>query len=260
MPRGRPPINIISVRECAKADVVDAAFLSVAPQIRQLSTGSDKGNVSLTATNSDSSTQTPVVTGLLNREEGSILALHFEDVTEAIDQLFKLASQVCSPATRKLRADTDLYGDIGLDVKATYVGNRERVEQQGIGRILLGPRKELYPLWGEDTNLKLDWKDQHLVQRLQRANHARRQQMKYWKELKTRSIEATLKPADFAPLEPLAQIKTNRQQEQSPLYMAPQTTLTTQPSVSKNSPSSSFSASSQKVLQQVNQHPSLDTS
>ena len=70
----------------------------------------------------------PIVTGVLSDADESMLALDFEDVIEAIDQLFSLASQIRSPSLRKLCTDIDLYRGIDADVVSTYLLFREAAE------------------------------------------------------------------------------------------------------------------------------------
>ena len=133
-------------------------------EIDQLSTGSSD---SLPATDLDFSTQSPVITGVLNDEDGSMLALRSEDVTEAIDRLFKHTSQIRSPATRKLRTDVDLYREIDADVRPTYIQMREKAERQGIEQILLQSRKALHRPEAEDTDLESIQEDQIPLRQLQ---------------------------------------------------------------------------------------------
>ena len=122
-----------------------------------------------------------------------MLALHFEDVTEAIDQLFKLASQIRSPSTRKLRTDVDLYREIDADVKSTYIRVKEAAELQGIEQIFLQARSSSLDAGGDDLDGQLGPGDVFLVQRLQKANHLRRQQFEYWKRSKQKLVRATSK-------------------------------------------------------------------
>ena len=122
-----------------------------------------------------------------------MLALHFEDVTEAIDQLFSLASQIRSPSSRKLRTDVDLYRDIDVDVKSTYIRAREAAELQAIEQIFLQSRKSPLDAGDDDLDGKLGPEDVFLVRRLQKANHLRRQQFEYWKRSKQKQVRATSK-------------------------------------------------------------------
>ena len=135
----------------------------------------------------------PIVTGVLSDEDESLLALHFEDVTEAIDQLFSLASQIRSPSSRKLRTDVDLYRNIDADVKSTYIRAREAAELQGIEQIFLQTRKSSLDAGDDDLDGQLDPADVFLLRRLQKANHLRRQQFEYWKRSKQKQVRATSK-------------------------------------------------------------------
>ena len=149
----------------------------------------------------EGSFSSPIVMGVLNDENESMLTLHFEDMTEAIDQLYNLASQIRSPRTRKYRTDIDLYGDVDDDIKSEYVSMRKRAEVQGIEEILLQSRKILAQSQTEETSFVLTEVDKCLVERLQKANHARRQQFEYWRRSKKRSIRAAsiaMKPIPVA--------------------------------------------------------------
>ena len=133
----------------------------------------------------------PIVTGVLSDVDESMLALHFEDVIEAIDQLFSLASQIRSPTSRKLRTDIDLYREIGTDVKPTYIRIREAAELQGIEQIFRQTRKYSVEPGDENPDADLGHEDYFLIQRLQKANHIRRQQFEYWKRSKQKQVKAT---------------------------------------------------------------------
>ena len=135
----------------------------------------------------------PIVTGVLSDVDESMLALHFEDVIEAIDQLFNLASQIRSPSSRKLRTDIDLYRDIDAEVKSTYIQVREAAELQGIEQIFLQTRRPSLDAGAEYLDGQLGPQDLFLVRRLQKANHLRRQQFEYWKRSKQKQVRATSK-------------------------------------------------------------------
>ena len=137
----------------------------------------------------------PIVTGVLSDGDESMLALHFEDVIEAIDQLFSLASQIRSPSSRKLRTDVDLYREIDTDVKSTYIRVREAAELQGIEQVFLQTRKSSPESGDENLDAQLGHEDIFLVRRLQKANHLRRQQFEYWKRSKKKLVKATSKAA-----------------------------------------------------------------
>ena len=135
----------------------------------------------------------PVVTGILDDVDESMLALHFEDVIEAIDQLFRLASQIRSPSSRKLRTDVDLYREIDADVKSTYIRVREAAELLGTEQVFLQTRKSLLDPGDENLDAQLGPEDMFLVRRLHKANHLRRQQFEYWKRSKKKLVKATSK-------------------------------------------------------------------
>ena len=149
--------------------------------------------------NDDTSSLSPVLMGDLNDESESMLTLHYEDVREAIDQMFNLASQIRSPKIRKIRTDIDLFEEVDDENKSEYVRMRKRAELQGIEQILLQSRKSLIEPRAEETVLKLKHEDQSLVQRLQKANHARRQQFEYWRRSKKRSDRAASKAIKIMP-------------------------------------------------------------
>ena len=148
----------------------------------------------------EGSLTSPIIMGALNDDNESMLTLHFEDVTEAINQLYNLAFQIRSPRTRKYRTDIDLYKDVDDEIKSEYVIMRKRAELQGIEQILLQSRKLLTGSPTEETNLVLTEEDECLIARLQRANHARRQQFEYWRSSKKRSIRAASKAMRTMPL------------------------------------------------------------
>ena len=265
MPEGRSIIDVFLVANSANTGADTLDLPSDALQIDQLSTGSSD---SLRATDLDSSTQSPVITGVLNDEDGSMLALHFEYVTEAIDQLFKLASQIRSPATRKLRTDVDLYREIDADVRPTYIQMREKAERQGIEQILLQSRKALYRPEAEDADLEsiqedqiplqqLQNDDRFLVQRLQRANHARRQQFEYWKRKKARSTKANLKAVEFTPFQPPVELQLARGQPKGLMHSA---LSATQPSAFMGSLPSSVPTLPQDFVLQENKSTYTATS
>ena len=135
----------------------------------------------------------PIVTGVLSDVDESMLALHFEDVIEAIDQLFSLASQIRSPTSRRLRTDVDLYREIDTDVKSTYIQVREAAELQGIEQIFLQTRRYSLQPGDENQDTQLGHEDSFLIRRLQKANHIRRQQFEYWKRSKRKQVKATSK-------------------------------------------------------------------
>lgn len=141
----------------------------------------------------------PIVMGTLNDENESMLILHFEDVTEAVDQLYNLASQIRSPKTRKSRTDIDLFRDVDEDIRSEFIKMRVSAELQGIEQMLLQSRKFLAGSQIERTDLVLTSEDQALIQRLQKANHARRQQFEYWRRSKKRSIRAASKAIEPMP-------------------------------------------------------------
>ena len=138
--------------------------------------------------------------GALHDEDESMVTLHFEDVTEAINQLYNLASQIRSPKIRKYRTDVDLFKEVDDEIKSEYIEMRKRAELHGIEQILLQSRKFLIQSQPEETDLVLTEEDQYLIQRLQKANHARRQQFEYWRRSKKRSIQAASKAIQAMPI------------------------------------------------------------
>lgn len=158
----------------------------------------------------------PVITGALNDDDEPMIRLYFENVTEAIDQLFKLASQIRSPATRQARTDVDLYRDVDADVKSIYIRLRKLANQRGIEQLLIQSRKALYPAGNEDIEFELESEDCFLVQRLQKANHLRRQQFEYWKRYKRRSIKETSKAVGFVPFDSGEDLTMTRAQGKRP--------------------------------------------
>ena len=148
----------------------------------------------------EESLSSPILMGVLNDEDESMLTLHFEDMIEAIDQMYKLASQIRSPRTRKYRTDIDLYKDIDDEIKSEYVSMRKRAELQGIEEILLQSRKMLAQSQNEEASFVLTEEDKCLIERLQKANHARRQQFEYWRRSKKKSIRAASRAMDPMPV------------------------------------------------------------
>ena len=148
----------------------------------------------------EGSPSSPIVMGVLNDENQSMLTLHVEDMTEAIDQLYNLASQIRSPRTRKYRTDIDLYKDVDDDIKSEYVSMRKRAELQGIEEILLQSRKLLVQSQIEETSFVLTEDDKCLIQRLQKGNHARRQQFEYWRRSMKQSVRAASKAVKPMPV------------------------------------------------------------
>ena len=150
--------------------------------------------------NDGGSSTSSIMMGTLNDEDESMVTLHFEDMTEAINQLYNLASQIRSAKIRKYRTDVDLFKEVDEEIKSEYIRIRRRAELQGIEQILLQSRKLLIPSQTEEMDLALTEKDQYLIQRLQKANHARRQQFEYWRRSKKRSIQAASKAIEAVPI------------------------------------------------------------
>ena len=173
--------------------------------------------------------------GTLNDENESMLALHFEDVIEAINQLYNLASQIRDPKIRRYRTDTDLFKNVDDEIKSEYVKMRKRAELQGIEQILLQSRKELFGSQVEELDLALTEEDQCLIQRLQKANHARRQQFEYWRRSKKRSIQAAYKAIEAMPIPIHGE---DRPKHNTPSLMQPsghtQSLLSSAPALSKD--------------------------
>ena len=175
--------------------------LSIVSEMRGLDVTSIENEEPLTIRGDEGSLSSPIVMGILNDENESMLTLHFEDMIKAVDQLYDLASQIRSPRTRKYRTDIDLYKDVDDDIKSEYVSMRERAELQGIEEILLQSRKKLVQSQNKETSLVLTDEDKCLIQRLQKANHARRQQFEYWRRSKKQSVRAAsraMKPVPVA--------------------------------------------------------------
>ena len=135
----------------------------------------------------------PVATGILSDVDESMLALYFEDVIAAIDQLFGLAPHMRSPSCRKLRTDVDIYQEIDAGVKFNYIRNKEAAELRDIEQVFLQTRKSSLDPGDEDLDAQVGPEDIPRVRRLQKANHLRRQQFEYWKRSKIKSVKATTK-------------------------------------------------------------------
>ena len=171
----------------------DDESVSIVTEIRDLDVTRTENEEPLNIGGDEESASSPIVMGILNDENESMLTLHFEDMTEAINQLYNLASQIRSPRTRKYRTDIDLYKDVDDDIKSEYVSMRKRAELQGIEEILLQSRKLLVQSQTEETSFVLTEEDECLIQRLQKANHARRQQFEYWRRSKKQSVRAAFR-------------------------------------------------------------------
>ena len=124
-----------------------------------------------------------------------MLVLHLEDVTGAINQMYNLASQIRSSKLRTIRTDIDIYKKIDGEIKSEYIKMRKRAELQGIEQIVLQSRK----LLTESRDEEADLEDKCLIQRLQKANHARRQQFEHWRRSKQQSIQAASKAIETVP-------------------------------------------------------------
>ena len=168
----------------------DDQSLSIDSEMHDLDVSGIEDEESLNSRGDEASLSSPIVMGILNDGNESMLTLHFEDMAKAIDQLYNLASQIRSPRTRKYRTDIDLYKDVDDDIKSEYVSMRQRAELQGIEEILLQSRKLLVQSQNEETSFVLTEEDKCLIERLQKANHARRQQFEYWRRSKKQSVRA----------------------------------------------------------------------
>ena len=161
------------------------------------------GNHEPSSTSSDRGHSASLITmGALNDaddENESMLNLHLEDVTEAINQMYNLASQIRSPKSRNVRTDVDLYKDVADDIKSEYIKMRKNAELQGIKQILLQSRNLLNESRDQNKEIVLTSEDHCLIKRLQKANHTRRQQFEYWRRSKTRSIQASFKAVETLP-------------------------------------------------------------
>ena len=133
-------------------------------------------------------------------DDKSLFTLHFEDITEAINQLYNLASQIRSPKIRQYRNDIDLFKDVDDDIKSEYVRLRKAAELRGIEQMLVQSRKFVVESRTEETDMVLMERDQYLIQHLQKANHARRQQFEYWSRSKKRSVRAASKVIEAMPV------------------------------------------------------------
>ena len=179
----------------------DDESMSIVSEMRDLDASRVENEEPLDIRGDEASLSSPVMMGILNDENESMLTLHFEDMSKAIDQLYDLASQIRSPRTRKYRSDIDLYKDVDDDIKSEYVSMMKKAELQGIEEILLQSRKVLVQSQTEETSFVMTEEDKCLVQRLQRANHARRQQFEYWRRSKKRSdraVSRAMKPMPVA--------------------------------------------------------------
>ena len=178
----------------------DDESLSIVPEMRDLDVTRVENEEPLNVRDDEGSLSSPIVMGILNDENESMLTLHFEDMTEAINQLYNLASQIRSPRTRKYHTDVDLYKDVDDDIKSEYVSMRKRAELEGIEEILLQSRKLLVQSQTEETSFVLTEEDKCLIQRLQKANHARRQQFEYWRRSKKQSVRAAFRAMKPIPI------------------------------------------------------------
>ena len=166
----------------------------------------------------EASNTSPIMMGVLNDGNESMLKLHFEDVTEAINQLYNLASQIRSPRIRKYRTDIDLFKDVDDEIKSEYIKARTRADMQGIEQMLLQSRRSLLAPQNGETDLSLNQKDQYLVQRLQKANHTRRQQFDYWRKAKKRWVRAAFKAIEPMPTLTLGDVQ---QRHDTPVLVQP---------------------------------------
>lgn len=156
----------------------------------------------LCESNDGGSSFSPIMMGTLNDtkdENESMLVLQLEDVTEAINQMYNLASQIRSPKLRTIRTDIDIYKKIDGEIKSEYIKMRKRAELQGIEQIVLQSRKLLTESRDEEADLVLMHEDKCPIQRLQKANHARRQQFECWRRSKQQSIQAASKAIETVP-------------------------------------------------------------
>ena len=162
-----------------------------------------EANDESSSTSSDREHTASLITmGTLNDaddENESMLILHLEDVTEAINQMYNLAAQIRSPKSRNVRTDIDLYKEVASDIKSEYIQMRKRAELQGIEQILLQSRKSLNESHNQKEEIVLTPEDHGFIKRLQKANHTRRQQFEYWRRSKTRSIQAAFKAVETLP-------------------------------------------------------------
>ena len=175
------------------ASTSDDAFLSLVSEASDPAAIRTENEEPLSVHVGEGSPTSLVMMGVMNDGDESMLKLHFEDVTEAINQLYNLASQIRSPRIRKYRTDIDLFKDVDDAIKSEYVKARTKAEMQGIEQMLLQSRRSLLAPQIGETDLSLMQSDQYLVQRLQKANHTRRQQFDYWRKTKKRWVRAAPK-------------------------------------------------------------------
>ncbi|KAF6222304.1 hypothetical protein HO133_001390 [Letharia lupina] len=109
--------------------------------------------------------------------------------------MYNLASQIRSPKLRTIRTDIDIYKKVDGEIKSEYIKMRKRAELQGIEQIVLQSRK----LLTESRDEEADLEDKCLIQRLQKANHARRQLFECWRRSKQQSIQAASKAIETVP-------------------------------------------------------------
>lgn len=162
-------------------------------ETHQYEAGVGEGAACLSDDNTASLESSPVVTGALSDVDESMLALHFEDVIEAIDRLFGLAPDIRGPSCRKLHTNVDIYREVDADVRSAYRRVREAAELQGIEQLFLQTRKASLDPGDKNRDAQLRREDDFLVRRLQKANHLRRQQFEYWRWSKEQLVKATSK-------------------------------------------------------------------
>jgi hypothetical protein len=124
-------------------------------------------------------------------------ALLFEQICSIVDQLFSLALQIRSPATRRVPAihKVDLFKHIAPDFKEQFIRMTEEREYNGLVQIFQQCRREARGQGQDDIQQTepLREEDEFLLRRLLKANHVRRCRFQYWKRYKSKSIQFTSK-------------------------------------------------------------------
>ena len=137
-----------------------------------------------------------IVIGALSTDSNQTEAeLVFEQIRSIIDQLFSLALQIRSPATRKIPAihKVDLFKNVTPEFKPEFIKMVEEREYNGLAQIFQQCRREVQCQGKEDIGQTKPLKegDKQLIRRLLQANHVRRCRFQYWKRYKTKSVQFT---------------------------------------------------------------------
>jgi hypothetical protein len=121
----------------------------------------------------------PMISGTLDDDCRSELQIRIEDICDTIDRLYRLAIQIQHSISRK-PANVDLYKHIETHDKQFYIEQLRRRQKEGV-RYALG--------WVDFAGHC----DEFLIDRLQNANQARRQQFVYWQRYKNKATQAAAK-------------------------------------------------------------------